>query len=107
MIAIPLGRINVPTPGTDVFISLSAAQLAQCQNGRVAKVEVWPDTANTANVLVRIAGATVASLPKPASGVAKNWETPDTDASNILDPTTIGLGAATGGDGAFVTLWVN
>ena len=57
MLAIPLGRINVPTAGTDVPITLTAAQLALLPpNGCVNRVDVWPDVANAGAALsVRLA----------------------------------------------------
>lgn len=106
MIAIPLGRINVPTAGTDVPLTLTAAQLALTQNGKVAKVEVWPDPANATSLLVRQSATTMASLLKPASGYAESWQTPECD-HNCIDPTVFALGVTTNADGGFVTLWVN
>lgn len=109
MIAIPLGFIQVPTAGTDVAITLTAAQLAQTRDGKVARMEVWPKLANAGTfVSVRQAGVTLAELPKPAAtGFAESWNTPDCCEGNQFDPTKFSLGTSTSGtDGAYVTLWV-
>jgi hypothetical protein len=106
MISIPLGRVNVPTAGTDAPLTLTTAQAALLSaRGLCAKVEVWPDPANATALLVRQSGVTLASLLKPASGYADAWSTPEVD-KNCIDPLQYTLGAATNGDGAFVTLWV-
>lgn len=108
MIAIPLGRINVPTAGTDVPITLTADQLSKLPpNACVTRVDVWPDVSNAGTaLLVRRGGVTLAQLPKTGTtGYAEPWNTPEC-CGNRIDPTAFALGAATNGDGGFVTLWV-
>lgn len=106
MQAIPLGRIAVPTAGTPVAISLTDAQAAMLSAaGQCAKVEVWPDPAATGIVYVKQGGVTLAALPK-ATNVANPWSTPDDCCGNRINPKAFALDAATGNDGAFVTLWV-
>lgn len=106
MQAIPLGRINVPTAGTPVPISLTAAQVAMLSaNGQCAKVEVWPDPTATGRVYVKQGGVILATLPVPTGGYPLPWSTPGCD-RNVITPTAFAMDAANGGDGAFVTLWV-
>jgi hypothetical protein len=47
---------------------------------------------------------TLATLPKP-SGVAFPWSTARCD-RNVINPLAYSIDAATNGDGAFVTVWV-
>jgi len=106
MQAIPLGRVTVPTAGTPVPISLTAVQAAQLSaNGQCAKVEVWPDPAAAAAVYVKQGGTILAALPKPTGGYPLPWSTPKCG-RNRITPTAFALDAATNGDGAFVTIWV-
>jgi len=106
MQAIPLGRVTVPTAGTPVPISLTAAQTAQLSaNGQCAKVEVWPDPAATGRVYVKQGGVILAALPVPTGGYPLPWATPGCD-RNVITPTAFAIDAATNGDGAYVTLWV-
>lgn len=106
MTAIPLGKISVPSAGTPVAITLTTAQAAQLSTGGLcAKVEFQPDTGNTGTVTVKQGGVAIAPLPKPANGYVASWSTPECD-GNRINPLTFALDAATNGDGAFVTLWV-
>ena len=106
MQAIPLGRINVPTAGTPVALTLSAAQLALLPpSQQVNRVEVWPDTQATGRVLVKCQGVTLAVLPVPTGGYPVPWSTPDSDRNSIAY-AQFSLDAVTNGDGAYVTLWV-
>jgi hypothetical protein len=56
-------------------------------------------------VYVKQGGVTLAALPKPTGGYPLPWATPGCD-RNVLVPTVFALDAATNGDGAYVTLWV-
>lgn len=105
MTAIPLGRVNVPSAGTPVPITLTAAQQAMLSAaGLCAKVEAYPDPAATGTVYVKQAGVTLAALPKPTN-VVQPWSTPEND-RNVINPLAYQIDAATNGDGAFVTVWV-
>ncbi len=105
MQSIPLGKIAVPTAGTPVPITLTAAQQAMLSAaGLCAKVEVWPDANAAGNVFVKQNSVTLATLPKP-SGVAFPWSTPPCG-GNTINPGAYQIDAATNGDGAFVTVWV-
>ena len=105
MQSIPLGKIAVPTAGTPVPITLTAAQLAILSPaGLCAKVEAYPDPAATGTVYVKQAGVTLAALPK-ATNVVQPWSTGDRD-RNVINPLAYSIDAATNGDGAFVTVWV-
>ena len=69
MQAIPLGRVTVPTAGTPVPITLTAAQAAQLPpSGQVCKVEVWPDPTAAGKVYVKQSGVVLAALPVPTGG---------------------------------------
>ena len=106
MIAIPLGRINVPTPGTPVALTLTAAQVAQLgPQSQCAKVEVWPDPSATGKVYVKQANVILVALPVVAGGYPYPWSTPECD-HNCIQPGVFSIDAATGGDGVYVTLWV-
>jgi hypothetical protein len=88
-----------------VPITLTAAQAAQLPpSGLVCKVEVWPDANAAGNVFVKQNSVTLATLPKP-SGVAFPWSTPPCG-GNVINPLAYSIDAATNGDGAFVTVWV-
>ena len=105
MQSIPLGRIAVPTAGTPVPITLTAAQQALLSPaGLCAKVEAYPDPAATGTVYVKQAGVTLAALPK-ATNVVAPWSTGDRD-RNVINPLAYQIDAATNADGVFVTLWV-
>jgi len=117
MQAIPLGRVTVATPGQQVLFSslLSAAQLALLPpSGLVAKIEVWPDPSATGKVYVKCTpsgtpgpatGVVISALPVPSGGYPIPWCTGG-DGSNQFAYSQYGLDVATGGDGAYVTLWV-
>jgi hypothetical protein len=105
MISIPLGRITVATAGTPVPVTLTSPQLAKTQSGLVASIVASADPASAGNVFVKQAGSTIAAIPPPNGGHAEHWETPECD-GNAINPTVYSLDAATNGDGAFVTLWV-
>lgn len=106
MIAIPLGKISVPTPGTPVAISLSPAQVAQLSpGGLVTKIEARTDPADTGAVYVKQGGVTIAALPQPANGFAAKWGTPECE-GNSLQPLAFSVDAAQANNGPFVTLWV-
>lgn len=106
MQAIPLGRINVPTAGTPVPVTLTAAQAAQlAPNGQCAKVEVWPDPTATGRVYVKQGGVILAALPVPTGAYPVPWATPECD-RNCITPTAFAIDAATNNDGAYVTVWV-
>ena len=103
MTIIPLGKIQVPTPGTPVRIALTAAQAAQLhKSGVVAKMEIWADTTDTGVSYVKhaVTGWKIASLPVPANGRCEHWE------GLHLDPTTISIDAQVANNGPEVTLWV-
>jgi hypothetical protein len=105
MQSIPLGKIAVPTAGTPVPITLTAAQQAMLSAaGLCAKVEAYPDPAATGTVYVKQAGVTLAALPKPTN-VVQPWSTGECD-RNVINPLGYQIDAATNGDGAFVTVWV-
>ena len=77
MTIIPLGKIQVPTPGTPIRITLTSAQAAQLhKSGVVAKMEIWADTTDTGVSYVKHAatGWKIASLPVPANGQCEHWE---------------------------------
>jgi len=105
MQSIPLGKIAVPTAGTPVPITLTAAQLAMLSPaGLCAKVEAYPDPAATGTVFVKQGGVTLAALPK-ATNVVQPWSTGDRD-RNVINPLAYQIDAATNTDGCFVTIWV-
>ena len=106
MQSIPLGRVNVPSAGTPVPVSLTAAQAAMLSAaGQCAKVEVWPDPANTGTIDCKAGRGIIAPIPKPANGYAASWCTPECD-GNRINPLVFSLDAGTNGDGGYVTLWV-
>jgi hypothetical protein len=106
--AIPLGRVNVPNAGTPVALSsvMTAAQTAMLSTaGQCAKIEAWPDPAAAGKVFIKQGGVTLAALPVPSGGYPIPWSTPECD-HNCISPTAFQIDAATNGDGAFVTVWV-
>ena len=106
MLAIPLGRINVPAAGTPVALSLTTAQSALLNlSGNCAMIEVWPDSGNTGTVYVKNGGVIIAPLPTAASRSIYAWRSPD-NTENRLNPLLYQVDAATNNDGAYVTLWV-
>jgi len=107
MQSIPLGKIAVPTAGTPVPITLTAAQLAMLSAaGLCAKVEAYPDPAATGTVYVKQAGVTLAAVPK-ATNVVQPWSAGCCCCDgNRINPLAFQIDAATNGDGAFVTVWV-
>ncbi|MGA7238907.1 MAG: hypothetical protein WBY44_24710 [Bryobacteraceae bacterium] len=106
MTAIPLGRITVPTAGTPVAITLTAAQKALLSAaGQCSKVEVWPDPAATGKVFVKKSGVVLDALAVPSGGYPVPWSTPDCT-GNIIQPGIYSIDAATNGDGAYVTVWI-
>jgi hypothetical protein len=106
MIAIPLGKIAVPTPGTPLALTLSGPQLAKLTpSGQVRKIEAWADPADTGKVFVVYGGVKIAGLPAPSGGFAASWSTPDAP-GNTVNPLDFAVDAATATQGPFVTLWV-
>lgn len=108
MQSIPLGRVNVPSAGTPVPLSSVITQAQQAMlspAGQCAKVEVWPDPTATGKVYVKQGGVTLATLPVPTGGYPLPWSTPDND-RNVINPLVYQIDAASNGDGAFVTLWI-
>ena len=105
MQAIPLGKIAVATAGTNVPITLTAAQAALLPPyGLVKKAEVWPDPADTGVSKVYISGVYVAGLPSPgttAGGHAQAYEACHVNPLLISIDNSVG-----GGQGPLVTLWV-
>jgi len=115
MQAIPLGRVTVPTAGVPVAFAslLTAAQLAAIPpSGLVAKIEVWPDPAAAGKVYVKclVPGQAqpviLAALPVVSGGYPIPWATDGDGAANQFAYAQYSLDVATGGDGAYVTLWV-
>jgi hypothetical protein len=107
MISIALGKIAVPTPGTPVPITLTAAQQALLPpSGCVHKIEAWADTADTGTSIVKdvATGNKLASLPAPANGHTEHWET--SRKGNWLNPIAFEFDAVTANQGPLVTLWV-
>jgi len=107
MTSIPLGRVTVAVAGTPVALlsAMTAAQKAAlAPNQQCYKIEVFPDPASTGKVYVKQAGVTLAALPVPVNSVPLPW-TAEADRNNI-NITAYSLDAATGGDGAFCTVWV-
>ncbi|MBZ5621027.1 MAG: hypothetical protein LAQ69_20215 [Acidobacteriia bacterium] len=116
MQAISLGRVTVGAAGTPVtFASLiTAAQRAAIPpSGLVARIEVWPDTSSTGKVFVKCqppgyaAPVILAALPVPVGGYPIPWSTDGDSSRNAIPYGQFSLDVATGGDGAYVTLWVN
>jgi hypothetical protein len=114
MQAITLGRVTVATAGTPVLLSslFTAAQLAMLPpSGQVAYIEIWPDPAAVGKVFVKAQPpgqplATVAALPVPTGGYPTPWSTSGDTSRNGVSYKQYSLDVATGGDGAYVTLWV-
>jgi len=104
MIAIPLGKIAVPTPGTKVPITLTDGQKAQLPpSGLVHKLEAWPDPADTGVTKMFVGGVQVAGLPSPgtaAGGHAQQYE------ACYCNPLSFSVDNTVGTNGPFVTLWV-
>jgi hypothetical protein len=114
MQAIPLGRVTVAVAGTPVALAslMTPAQLlAVPPSGMVARIEVWPDPASVGKVYVKCtppgkATAILATLPVPSAGYPVPWSTDGDGARNQFAIGQYSLDAATSGDGAYVTLWV-
>ena len=115
MQAISLGRVTVAVAGTPVTFAslLSAAQRAAIPpSGLVAKIDVWPDTSSTGPVYVKCqppgyaAPVIIAALPVPSGAYPLPWSTDGDTGRNAVPYQQFSLDAATGGDGAYVTLWV-
>jgi hypothetical protein len=107
MFSIPLGKVSVPTPGTPVPITLSGVQQAELgPTGRVAKMEIWVDPADTGTVSVKQGGVTMAVLPVSASGHVERWESPYRLGGLGTNPTAYTVDAFVANNGPFVTLWV-
>jgi hypothetical protein len=100
MLAILLGKIAVPTPGTPVALTLTAAQRAQLPTNGEAILEVCNDTADSGRVMIKIGAAIATILPAGTTATA-NWRTP-----GPVQPTAFGIDANTAGNGPYVTLWV-
>ena len=114
MQAICLGRVTVATAGVPVllFALLTPTQLAMLPpSQQVAAVDVWPDPSAVGKVYVKAQPpgqpiTTVAVLPVPAGGYPVPWSAPGDPSRNGIAFKQYSLDAATNGDGAFVTLWV-
>jgi hypothetical protein len=103
MTCIPLGKIQVPTPGTPVAVTLTAAQAALLPASQVAtRIEIWADTADTGISFVKDAatGNKIASLPVPANGNCEHWH------GSLIDPLKIAVDSSVANDGPIVTIWV-
>jgi hypothetical protein len=103
MQAVPLGKITVSVPGTPVAITACSTQYA-------AMIEFNADPAMvgaTVSVKDVRTGAVIAELLKPANGIADHWQTPHARQGDPLRISDLALDAEVGGDGAFVTAWVN
>ena len=108
MTAIPLGRVTVPTAGTPITLAsvITPAQTAHLNAaGLCAKVEVWPDPTAAGRVYLKQNSVILAALPVPTGGYPLPWATPECD-RNCINPSAFSIDAATNGDGAYVTLWV-
>jgi len=108
MIAIPLGKIAVATPGTPVPITLTAAQLAKLPpNGCVHKIEVWPDPADTGVGKVLYGGTLVAGLPSPGTASGGHAEPYSMGHSGNLVPwAQFSFDNTVATNGPLVNLWV-
>ncbi len=115
MQALTIGRVTVATPGTSVTFAslLTAAQKAAIPpSGLVARIEVWPDPSATGKVYVKCqlpgyaAPVILAALPVPVGGYPIPWATDGDSGRNQIPYAQFSLDVATGGDGAYVTLWV-
>jgi ABC-type transport system involved in cytochrome c biogenesis permease subunit len=103
--SIPLGKIPVPTPGTSVALTLTAAQKALLPpSGLVHKIEAWADTADTGASYVKLGGVTIAPLSQPANGHAEHWHIERE--GNWVNPLAYAVDADVANNGPFVTLWV-
>ena len=106
---ITLGKIPVPTPGTQVPISLTQAQKALLPpSGNVQKIEVWPDPADTGVAKVFNGGVLVAGLPSPgtaAGGHAEPYRM-GTEEGNMLNPNGWSVDSTVATNGPLVTFWV-
>ena len=109
MQSITFGKIAVPTPGTPVAITLTAAQKALLPaSGLVNKIEVWPDPADTGVAKVFNGGVLVAGLPSPgtaAGGHAEPYRM-GTEEGNMLNPNGWSVDSTVANNGPLVTLWV-
>jgi len=113
MIAIPLGKVAVPTHGTPVALAALVTAAAAAQKvtlgpgGQVAKIDVWAVVGNTGAVQVKIGGTIAAELPTPANGHAAHWSAAGQEKLNTLNPSQYAIDASTTDtDGAYVTVWV-
>jgi len=115
MQALVIGRVTVPTAGTPVTSAslLTAAQKALIPpSGLLAKIEVWPDPTSAGKVFVKCqppgyaAPVILAALPVPVGGYPIPWTTDGDTGRNAVPYAQFSLDVATGGDGAYVTLWV-
>jgi hypothetical protein len=114
MQAIVLGRVTVPTAGTPVTFASVMTQTQKARippSGLVCRMEVWPDPASVGKVYVKVqppdyaAPVIIAALPQ-STGYPIPWETDGDSGRNIHAYGQFSIDAATNGDGAFVTLWV-
>lgn len=104
MTCVPIGRINVPVAGTPVAITAPGfTQLPA--SGQVRKITVSPDPTATGRVYVKYGGVILAALPVVATGAVIPWSTPDCEYDQI-QLGSYQIDAATNGDGAYVTLWI-
>jgi hypothetical protein len=113
MQTLPLGKVQVPTPGTPVTLAsamtaaLTATQLAFLPpNGAVHKIQVWADTADSGITYVKSAsGVKIAPLPVPANGHCEHFAIAAGE-GNLVNPGDYAFDAATASQGPLVTLWV-
>ena len=105
-----VGKIAVPTPGTNVALPACPSTM----DGRVAKIDVRPLGANTGVVtfgktgMVKATGAKViAELLKPNAGFSDQYSTPENEVGNPIDPTSFCLDVGTANDAVYITYWVN
>ena len=111
MIAIALGNVAVPTPGTPVPITaalITAAGGVLPPSGGVSKIEICAVPGNTGVVTVKnSAGVPIKGLPTPANGNTACFCAHAAQGGNTLNPLAFALDAATANDGAHVTLWLD
>ena len=112
--AIPLGRVTVAVAGTPVTFAskLTAVQLAKLPpSGLVARIEVWPDPSASGKAYIMCQpssaepNAIIAALPQ-STGYPIPWMTDGDSGRNLIAYSQYSLDVQTGGDGAYITLWV-
>lgn len=104
MTCVPLGLVTVTTAGTPVaIVAPGGTQLPP--SGQVKRIDVYPNPAATGKVYVKYGGTILAALPVAATGSVIPWQTPDVQ-FNQIQLGSFQIDAATNGDGAYVTLWI-